>query len=79
MSSCLSRPSHLAQFVLFGTDKTKVAQLGVDIRDKRKPEPYKGNMRLSSSSCRLGQLLIDYVQGVFVGDEKIKMKSGMKE
>ena len=65
--------------VVFGTDKAKVGQFAADIRDKRKPEPYKGKVRLFSSCGRLGRLLTDYFQGVFVGDEKIKMKSGKKK
>jgi len=30
--------------VVFGTDKAKVGQFAADIREKRKPEPYKGKV-----------------------------------
>jgi large subunit ribosomal protein L6 len=65
---------------VFGTDKAKVAQFAANIRMERKPEPYKGKVRLVfSSCCCFGQVLIYCMQGVFVGDEKIKMKSGKKK
>lgn len=36
---------------VFGTDKAKVGQFAADIRKQRKPEPYKGKVRLVFSSC----------------------------
>lgn len=65
---------------VFGTDKAKVGQFAADIRKLRKPEPYKGKVRLVlSSCCWFGRVLTHCAQGVFVGDEKIRMKSGKKK
>lgn len=43
--------------VVFGTDKAKVGQFAADIREKRKPEPYKGKVRLGHRVAGLGRLL----------------------
>ena len=37
--------------VVFGTDQAQRGQIAADIREKRKPEPYKGKVRLLSSCC----------------------------
>ncbi len=65
--------------IVFGTDEAKVGQFAADIREKRKPEPYKGKLRPCPRVASFGRVLTHHVQGVFVGDEKIKMKSGKKK
>jgi large subunit ribosomal protein L6 len=66
--------------MMFGTDKAKVGQFAADIRKQRKPELYKGKVRLVLSvPLDFDRVPTHYAQGVFVGDEKIKMKSGKKK
>ena len=47
--------------IVFGTDKAKVGQFAADIREKRKPEPYKGKVRPCPRGTSLRQLLTHYV------------------
>ncbi len=47
--------------IVFGTDKAKIGQFAADIREKRKPEPYNGQVRLCPRVVSLGQLLTHYV------------------
>lgn len=67
------------RIVLRGTDKHALGEFAAEIRRWRKPEPYKGKVRciLFTSPSVLG--LTEPLQGIFVGDETIKLKNIKKK
>ena len=40
------------KIIIKGIDKEKVGQYAAEIRDKRRPEPYKGKGKIGRASCR---------------------------
>jgi large subunit ribosomal protein L6 len=66
------------KIVLFCTDKHLLGLFAAKIRGYRKPEPYKGKV------CNFSRLFSDIMlnefwQGIFVGNETIRIKSAKKK
>lgn len=66
------------RIVLSGTDKQRLGLFAAKIRRWRKPEPYRGKVS-SRGSLRVVRGADEAGQGIFVGDETIKLKEIKKK
>jgi large subunit ribosomal protein L6 len=67
------------KIVLGCTDKHQLGLFAAKVREYRKPEPYKGKVSLLISMRRPNTMLMTFMQGIFVGDEQIRIKSVKKK
>lgn len=66
------------KIILSCTDKQQLGLFAAKVRSYRKPEPYKGKVCIPFSSTMTTFADIDY-QGIFVGNEQIRIKSVKKK
>lgn len=67
------------KIIISCTDKHKLGLFAAKVRSYRKPEPYKGKVSCSFRYDARSMTFMILVQGIFVGNEQIRIKSVKKK